>query len=234
MLKYCLLLLPASDVLGLSGCMPVCVCVCLCSPVSEWHCQLKEQGNDWDFVCRISRLWSPRPSYGISFCASLLIWFFSASRTAPPANELHNIHLVQHCCCGAAGCQPLPLIAPVSHVEARGGKRKKKESECVVNLSDKLDTETIVRKKTWQKTYFLGLWLDFLNPTSELMRKTREKFDLNPKYHTPTPLCTCELPHKSLNKTESSTFDVKIQLRLQLRLMPVFCIIQPKSLFSHL
>lgn len=78
---------------------------------------------------------------------SFLIWFSSAGRTAPPANERCNIHLAQLCCCGAAGCQPLPLIAPVSHVEARGGKRKKKESEYVVNLSDKLDTETIGRKK---------------------------------------------------------------------------------------
>lgn len=87
------------------------------------------------------------PCYGISFSLSLLMWFSSAGRTAPPANQLCNIHLAQRCCCGAAGCQPLPLIAPVSHVEARGGKRKKKESEYVVNLSDKLDTETIGRKK---------------------------------------------------------------------------------------
>lgn len=133
MQKYCSLVVVASirSFRFVWLCMCVCVCVSLwCSLVFEWHSQQKEEGGEWDCVCSISCLWSWRqrltPCYGISFCVSLLIWGFAASRTAPPANQLCNIHLVQRCCCAAAGCQPLLLIAPVSHVEARGSKRKKK------------------------------------------------------------------------------------------------------------
>lgn len=106
------------------------------------------------------------PCYRISFCVSLLIWCFSASRTPPPANQLCNIHQEQRCCCATAGCQPLPLIAPVFHVEARGGKRKKK-AERVCGGFVRQARHSL--KQLDRRLISSDPWLDVTNPTSELV-----------------------------------------------------------------
>lgn len=68
---------------------------------------------------------------------------------------------------------------------------------CQTSSTQKQSSET-----TWQKTYFLGLWLDFINPTSIITQGT-SKLSINPtKHHFLIPLATYTHPHKSFKLTE--------------------------------
>ena len=184
-MKYCSLgaVVVVSSFLFSSWC--VCVCVCDAFPVlHHWMVLATELDRKWmgfslqyywclvprartTIIARVFSL-SLRAVFSFSFFFFLVRAPLSSSSQSAgqllQANEPCNIHLVPHCCFGAAGCQALLLTVPASCAEASGSKKKKwkKQAVClakdVVYLSDKPGSCTNVTTP-WQWHYFLGLQL---------------------------------------------------------------------------
>ena len=144
-------------------CVRVCVCVCVCvrcfscaSPLNGAGNGIRQKVNELLFAVLL--VFGPKGEdyhhcksifFVFKSCIFFFLFFlFCSSQSAGQllqANEPCNIHLVPHCCFGAAGCQPFLLIVLASCAEASGSKKKiknwKKQAEClakdVVYLSDK-------------------------------------------------------------------------------------------------
>ena len=120
-------------------CARVCMCVCDAFPVPHhWMVLATELDRKWMSFC-LQYYWCLVPRVKTTIIARvfslslravfffLLFFLFCSSQSAGQllqANEPCNIHLVPHCCFGAAGCQPFLLIVPASCAEASGSKKK--------------------------------------------------------------------------------------------------------------
>lgn len=193
---------------------------------SEWPCQQKGEGNEWDFVCSISCLWCPRqtltPCYGISFCVSSadFVLLSQPDSSSSKATEQHSSSVVLLLWCSrlsaaASYCSSFPCWSQT--------QEKEEESWasmwwiCQTSSTQKQSSETSMTGDlfpwTVARLYKSHLWV------GPLSHKARVKWDSTTpkKSHSDTSVHLWYMrPHKSLTQSVTWTFDVKIELPLEL------------------